>query len=332
MPQLRQNIITGEWVVIAPERAKRPTEYVSATEPKTKSSENCAFCPENDNYKHQRLRGFETGNIFVIPNKYPVFVENPDLCPPRSYHVENNFFIARPSVGGHDVVIIKDHELDLSTFTKDVWRDLFVIFRRRYRHYEKICNCESTMAIYNHKSGGGASMLHPHAQIFSASIVPNLISRELTETSFYWERNGVSAFDQLIVHEQHFGHRIIHENEYFIAFTQYAAKFPFEIWILPKAQQSHFEETTDRELAAAAVTMKAVIGKLDKALNNPALNFYIHSAPHSTKDVDWYRWHIEIAPRLSTFGGYEMGGGMVVDIISPEIAADYLNGKKDPTT
>ncbi|HUD20530.1 MAG TPA: galactose-1-phosphate uridylyltransferase [Candidatus Saccharimonadales bacterium] len=327
MPQLRQNIITGEWVVIAPERAKRPIEFVSATEPKTKTEEHCVFCPYSANYKKERLHHYETDNIYVIPNKFPAFVENPHLCQPRSYQVENNFFTAKPALGGHDVVVIKDHTLSPGQFSATLWKDLFVIFRHRYKHYDKVCNVQSTIAIYNNKSAAGASIVHPHAQIFASSIIPNLVSRELHETSDYWERNGISAFEKLVVHERLFKHRVIYENDHFLAFTQYAAKYPFETWIVPKIQRSHFEHASNLELAAAAITMHKVIGKLDNILKNPAFNLYIHSAPHTLGRLDYYRWHIEIAPRLSTFGGYELGSGMVIDTISPEIAADFLNGK-----
>jgi UDPglucose--hexose-1-phosphate uridylyltransferase len=328
MPQLRQNIITGEWVVIAPERAKRPVEYVSASQPKEPASPDCPFCVHNKVYKNERLHGYETDDVYVIPNKFPAFIEDPKICPPRSFKVEDDFFLAKPAIGGHDVVVVKDHDMNLAEFSVGVWRDLLTIIRKRYQHYAKLCNGEYTMAIYNEKQAGGASMVHPHAQIFTSDIIPNLISREISTTSSYWDNNGTSAFEGLVNHEKSFKQRLIYENDYYLAFTQFAAKYPFEIWVMPKFQESHFQKISPTQLAALVPTMRNVFGKLNKSLNNPPLNFFIHSAPNHLEDLPSYRWHIEIVPRFSTFGGYELGSGVIIDIISPEIAAAFLNGKQ----
>lgn len=328
MPQLRQNIITGDWVVIAPERAKRPSDFVSATQPASAPSESCVFCPESDNYRHQRLKGFETDHVYVLPNKFPAFVEDPKQCSPRSYKVEEGFFVAKPAVGGHDVVIIKDHQLRLHAFPRAVWRDLLVMFRRRYRHYAQVCNAEHIMAIYNEQAPAGASILHPHAQIFASSVVSNLVAKELTTTEAAWNNNGSSAFADLVAHEERVKERLIAENSHYLAFTQYAAKFPFEIWIVPKYQQSHFEKTTDAELAALIPVLMTAMKKLNTTLHDPPLNFFIHSAPTSTRALEYYRWHIEITPRLGVFGGFELGSGIIIDVISPEQAAGYLNETK----
>ena len=91
MPQLRQNIITGDWVVIAPERAKRPSEFVVASQPSLIARGDCPFCVEGTNYNQLRLRHYETDLVYVIPNKYPAFVEDPTRCSERTFKVENDF-------------------------------------------------------------------------------------------------------------------------------------------------------------------------------------------------------------------------------------------------
>lgn len=326
MPQLRQNIITGEWVVIAPERAKRPNEYIVSHEP-VQDSDDCVFCPDGSATK-KIIHHYDTDHAYLIPNKYPAYVVSPNVCTPRTFKVENEFYLAKPAVGGHDVLVVRDHETSLQKFNLSIYRDLLYTARKRFRYYAATCNGDHTILIYNEKSAAGASIIHPHAQIFSSNIIPNLVSRELNTTQDYWEKNGVSPFEDLIKHEKQYRHRVLHENEYYIAFTQYAAKYPFETWILPKFEGSHFEEITNKELAGLAVTLKETLGKIMDTLNGPPLNWFIHSAPHSFKSLPYYRWHLEIIPRLSIFGGYELGSGVIIDIISPEIAAAFLNGKK----
>lgn len=326
MPQLRQSIITGDWVVIAPERAKRPSDYISKSQIKDEAVESCVFEVAGEAYQY-RYQEFETDNIFVVGNKYPVFVANEKDCSARSFGVED-FYLAKPSVGGHDVIVVKDHNLGLNKFSENIWYELFEVSRRRVEYFQKVCNVVSAVPIYNHLKRAGASISHPHAQIFAANVVPNLISRELHHTEHYFQKSGSCPFCDMIKHELANKVRMIGQNQDFVAFTAYAARFPFETWIMPKSHQSNFEELTDDELKNLARIMKNTISKLDKTLDNPALNYFIHTLPNPYKSLSYYHWHLEIAPRVSDFGGFELGAEMIIDVMSPEEAAKYLKGEE----
>ncbi|PIZ28701.1 hypothetical protein COY44_02800 [Candidatus Berkelbacteria bacterium CG_4_10_14_0_8_um_filter_39_42] len=63
---------------------------------------------------------------------------------------------------------------------------------------------------------------------------------------------------------------------------------------------------------------------LNETLNDPPLNFFIHSLPTTSENADYYHWHLEIAPRVTGYGGYEIGSGVIIDITSPEECAKYL--------
>jgi UDPglucose--hexose-1-phosphate uridylyltransferase len=81
------------------------------------------------------------------------------------------------------------------------------------------------------------------------------------------------------------------------------------------------------QLAELASIFRQGLTMLDTTLHNPALNFYIHSLPTTSEGADYYHWHLEIAPRVSKYGGFEIGGGTIIDIVSPEQAAGFLTGK-----
>jgi UDPglucose--hexose-1-phosphate uridylyltransferase len=328
MPQLRQNIVTGEWVVIAPERAKRPTDFIAAETLKPGSKVGCVFCEESEAYKKYNLKGFETRHIYVIPNKFPAFLESPDHVSPRTYKLEDGFYNARPSTGGHDVIIIKEHDWQLFDFTDVVWEGLFSVAKRRYSYWRNDRNTEYSMLIYNQGVKSGASIYHPHAQLFSSNIIPNQISREVYGAQRYFENNGVCVFCDLIHHERREKVRIIKETRDFVAFTFYAARFPFEIWVLPKVHLAHFEDEKQKLMAPLGKLMREVIGMLGKTLQKPPLNFFLHDLPTSIQHADYYHWHLEIAPRVTNYGGYELGSGVVIDVMSPEDAAKYLRGEQ----
>lgn len=324
MPQLRQNIVTGEWVIIAPERSKRPSDFISAETIKNDSKINCPFCLNGPSYQRTRLKDFENDFVYVFPNKYPAFVEDPKHCSNRSHRLEGGFYNVRPSSGGHDVLAIKDHDQQLFDFPLETWRDMLAMTKRRYQHWRQDCNTEYSMMIYNQGVKAGASIDHPHAQIMASNIVPNHISKELAGAERYFTDSGGCVFCELIAHELAEKTRLIEENSNFVAITFYAARFPFEVWVLPKNHQAHFETETDEIIESLSAIMKKVTTRLGGVLHRPALNFFIHDLPTSIEQADYYHWHVEITPRVSTYGGFELGSGTIIDIIAPEDAAEFL--------
>jgi UDPglucose--hexose-1-phosphate uridylyltransferase len=125
--------------------------------------------------------------------------------------------------------------------------------------------------------------------------------------------------------------RVILEIDGFIAIVPFAARFPFEIWILPKKHACDFVQLTENERSAMAKIMKAVLMKLKVGLNDPPYNYIIHTAPFRRRKAgywrtiaDDYHWHIEITPRLTRVAGFEWGTGFYICPVTPEAAAKFL--------
>ena len=97
---------------------------------------------------------------------------------------------------------------------------------------------------------------------------------------------------------------------------------------MPKTHQSKFENISDDQIDSLADISKNLFHQIGDVLNDPDLNFYIHSAPLKDQELDYYHWHVEITPRISIYGGYELGSGMAIDIITPEQAAEFLRQGK----
>ncbi|MEK7548422.1 MAG: HIT domain-containing protein, partial [Patescibacteria group bacterium] len=192
------------------------------------------------------------------------------------------------------------------------------------------CHARYTMLIYNQGQPSGASIYHPHAQLFSSNIVPDRILLELDGAKKYFDQRQRCVFCQLLLQEKEAEIRVICESDQFIAFTFYAARSPFEIWVLPKEHGASFASITPAQIKNLATALGHVFGLLDQTLDQPALNFFIHDRPTNSDQFDSYHWHIEIFPRLSLYGGYELGGGTIIDIMSPEDAAKYLRPTARP--
>lgn len=321
MPQLRQDVVTGDWVVIAPERAKRPSDFTRFTPPS--SNKPSPFLVGGKAWR-TRLKESDLRTTYTVPNLFPAFVCDDTLAETRSYYPDGSFFRAKPAVGDHEIVVIKDPQLNIFTFNEEVWEDLFASFQLRMLSLCRRSEIVHVLPIYNHGIESGASILHPHAQIIATPVIPNHIQSELQGSESYFSDNGSSVFADLIEHELRAGVRIVAQNGDFLAVTAYAARFPFETWIIPLAPGAHFHRLTKRLRTSLARIMGEVMNRLNLTLKGPSLNFWIHSAPTTYEEVRHYRWHLEIAPRVVGYGGFELGGNTIIDVMSPEVAAEYL--------
>lgn len=323
MPQLRQNIITGEWVVIAPERAKRPSDFIETHAEDPSRADDSPFAIGSKAWQH-RLKNADTKYTYTVPNLYPAFVLDEKMCETRSFYPENSFYRAKAAVGDHEVVVIKNVDATLYTLKIAELEDLFLAYQARLITLAKDPGIEYIACIYNHGPKAGASIRQAHGQIFASPIVPNYIQLELDGAERYYNNNGINVFEDIVAHEKKEKTRVIAENKYFIAFTFYAARFPFEVWVIPKEPGGHFAAINKTKRQALAKITHLVFNLIAETLKKPSLNFWIHTLPTTISESRSYRWHLEIAPRVAGYGGYELGSGVIIDVVSPEKAAEFL--------
>ena len=94
--------------------------------------------------------------------------------------------------------------------------------------------------------------------------------------------------------------------------------------MLPKSHGSHYEAIGDRQVNELSSVFRRVIGKVESALDRPAYNYIVHTAPFDTWDLKHYHWHIEVIPSLTRTAGFEWGTGFYVNPMLPEKAAEFL--------
>lgn len=321
MPKLRQNIITGDWVVISPERAKRPEDFVvEKREAKHQSKKDCPFCPPDGAAYKTKIKGAETKNLYVLPNKFPAFVDQDEVI-----EEGGDFYPSYKSLGAHEVISFEDHNIELPELKSSTLVELFDMYRQRMVYHQKNSVIEYIMAIHNYGAEAGASIDHPHSQLFASSIIPTYVAKELYGSRQFYKNNKECVFCRLIEEEAAAEVRIIFENSSFLAFTFFAARFPFEVWVLPKKHSARYEIITSNELKEFVEVFLTVMKKISKGLNEPPYNYFIHTAPAKVGHHSiYYHWHLEICPRLSKYGAYEIGSDVMIDVVSPESAAKFL--------
>jgi len=61
VPELRKDPITGRWVIISTDRAKRPTDFVR--EAVKQKGGFCPFCPGNESKTPPEILGYRSSTI-----------------------------------------------------------------------------------------------------------------------------------------------------------------------------------------------------------------------------------------------------------------------------
>jgi len=329
MPELRQDPITDTWVIIATERSKRPSGFGDFSKEGKKEQDSCPFCVGNEQLtppEIQALRkeGTEPDtpgwSIRVIPNKFAALINEGNF----NRH-KNGLYETMNGIGAHEVVVESpDHNRDLHQQPESHVYEILKIWRSRYRALGEDTKIKYTQLFKNYGSVAGASLAHPHSQIIATPLVPKNIAEEIRGLERHYGKNSRCIFCEMVSFEKEQKSRLVIENEAFISFCPYAARFPFETWIVPKHHSGQFAEVPDEELNALAGIMKQTINRLVKGVNEPPYNLVIHTSPYHMEDNKHYHWHIEILPRLTKVAGFEWGTGYYINPTPPEAAAEYL--------
>jgi len=163
------------------------------------------------------------------------------------------------------------------------------------------------------------------------------IREKLSGARQYFEEHNSCVYCDLIEQEREVGTRIILETDHFIAMTPFAARFLFEVQILPKVHNCDFVQGVKAVEQDLAFVLKSLLKKFQLGLDDPAYNYVIHTAPlrhNPTVTKKWqtieedYHWHIELIPRLTRIAGFEKGTEFFINSIPPENTAEYLRGVK----
>lgn len=327
--ELRQDLVTEDWVVIATGRAKRPEDFARSERQKVEEDPNqaCFFCypEETGQEKDVLIYKKEDGDwsLRVFPNKYPAFTRGRN---PR--HYEDGPYFGMDGVGYHELIITRDHKKQIAEMDTLAVAEIVDAYQERYVDLMNKKSVNYIEIFHNHGKEAGASIAHPHSQLMAIPVISPYVKGELDGAENFYKANKKCVYCTMIGWESEHKKRIVFENDHFIAFCPYSSRAAFETWILPKKHKPYFERITNEEKISLGEAMQNSIGKIFKALNDPAYNFYIHTSPCDGKDYPHFHWHIEIIPRTATWAGFELSTGIEISTIQPEVAAEYLRLQK----
>ncbi|MBI2988822.1 MAG: galactose-1-phosphate uridylyltransferase [Deltaproteobacteria bacterium] len=329
MPELRQNIITRHWVIIATERARRPHEFSRKEErtPLPQHVPTCPFCPGNEEKTPQetlRLPNEGTWRVRVFPNRFPALAATGEIV-----RTQSGIKRAISAVGIHEVVVeTPDHNQTLSTMGDREVEQVVEAYLQRHRAALSASIIEHVTIFKNHGAAAGTSLEHPHSQLIATPIIPSEVRERLESALQFYDDNGQCIFCFTLEQEALEGVRVVEQNPHFLAFIPYAALSPYHLWIFPKRHCASFGCIDDEEKIALAQILRRLLVKLDRGLNHPDYNFVIRTAPKESETVRYYHWYIAVVPRLSQTAGFELGSGMFINSALPEESARFLGEVK----
>ena len=332
MSELRQDPSTDRWVVIAQNRANRPQEFVQLETRRDVTS--CPFCAGNEAETPDEVAKFNVGSVAssgtwdvrVVPNKYPVVSSTAtaeQMVAPAGDLV-GGLGQRQPGLGGHEVIIESPrHLVSFSELTEPQAALSFRAYQQRLQSLEEDPRLHYALIFKNNGVAAGASLEHVHSQLIALPFVPPEVQYEMTRAEEHRVLRGNSLMQSVLEAELNDGSRIVTSTDRFVAFCPAASRMPYETWVVPRSPAPRFELETPDMIAEAACVARDVIIRLEKVIDRPAYNFWLHTAP-LRDDSSRIHWRIEIAPRVTKLAGFEIGSGCFINLVAPEAAAVLL--------
>jgi len=282
VPELRRDSLNGRWAIIAPERGKRPSDYLGKEEEsEERTPENCPFCPGNEHMtppEIYRLNG-EDGRwrVRVVPNKFPALQGYPQL----NHTTQGKVFESMNGVGVHEVVIDSpEHKRDIPDLPLNQVEVIIDTYILRLRKLMATSSHRYVLLFKNHGKAAGASLAHPHSQIIATPLIPSEVQARLQSSKIHYEEHNRCLLCDLTAEELRAGERIIEEAHGYVVVAPYASRFPFEMRISPRVHAHDFTTLSKDERQGLAQLLQRTLARLKGLLNDPPYNIILQTAPN----------------------------------------------------
>ncbi len=293
---IREDELSNDIVVVSANRAKRPHVQTKGAHKKIKT---CPFCPGNEKMTPPTIMQFgaPAWSVRCFNNKFPVF---------------------SGKQGVHEVVVDTSlHSASMSDLPVEQIAKLLRAYSARSDWMLSRGGMKCVLVCKNSGMSAGASLSHPHSQIFGMPFTPPRVSGELAMIHKYRKEHGRCILcDEA---RRAAGKRKIMETENFVVIAPRAPRWQYESRIIPKM---HAGRLCELDMADMAGVLKKLVSAYNLLLGKPVdYNYYIRSAPKGDKSL---HLHLDFFPRLGVHAGLEEGAGVFINQVSPEKAAELL--------
>ncbi len=309
---IRKDYILERYVFYATARGSRPVEFKKII--RQQPAGVCYFCPGSEALTPKEIgrKGSEIQwSVRWFQNKFPAAEKrgSPKLSGTPFLKESSNY-------GVHEVIVeTPQHHQQLADFPVERIAELLKVYHERIAALSRDKGCAYVSVFKNHGRDAGTSLLHEHSQLISVPQLPSTI-REKCDAI----RDSRSCPYCAIIRKEAKTERNAGENDAFIAIAPFASRFNYEAWIFPKRHLRIFDDFRESDFLHCAALLKKILMKLQHM--DASYNYYVHYSPKK----EGLHFHIEVTPRIATYGGFELGTGFVINSVMPEDAAAYYRG------
>ena len=299
--EFRLDVLTGEWVGIVAARQSRPNQPL----------DGCPFCVGG-------LESPEPYTVRAFANRWPPLVPGPtvDLTAPS----DADMFLARPPRGAAEVVLYtSEHAGSLATIGVERVREVVDLWAERTAELMARAEVAYVLVFENRGAEVGATISHPHGQIYAFPTVPPLPARERETARAHGKRCPLCT---LVPAEAEARDRVVHNGGDWIAHVPFAAGHPFATLLAPRTHVEDLPSLDDAGRDGLARALVDVVGRYDRIYDEPLpYLMWIHPGVHL---------HVHFAPMhrapgvLRYVASAEVGAEMLFNPVAPEVAAELL--------
>ncbi len=324
-PHRRYNPLKDEWILVSPQRTKRPWDgqiEKPMKEVRPRYDPECYLCPGNERAGGARNPGYES--TFVFTNDFAALLPN---TPEVAHHPHP--LLGADTVRGtcrvlcfsprHDLTLAEMAVPEIRTVI-DLWAEQTEELGQQYRWVQVFENKGAMM---------GCSNPHPHGQIWAENVLPNEPTVEDRQQRAYLGAHSTPMLVEYAKMESAEQQRVVVENGDWLAVVPYWALWPFETLVLPRRHVLRLPDLNDAEREALAHLLKRLLVKYDNLFNTSfPYSMGWHGAPMDEEDYTHWQLHAHFYPPLLRSAtvkkfmvGYEMLSEAQRDLTAEQAAA-----------
>jgi UDPglucose--hexose-1-phosphate uridylyltransferase len=318
----RWNPLLGEWLVTATHRQDRtflpPASF-------------CPFCPSAGTAGEIAGANYD---LAVLENRFPSLQPAPGDPSIQG----NDLYPVAPALGVCEVVLYSsDHSMSLAQASLEQIYKLVLVWTSRFVELSRLEFVKYVFIFENKGEAIGVTLHHPHGQIYAYPFTPPRVQTELQSCKAHKEKTGACLLCDILTEETRDGRRLVAENESFVAFIPFFARWPYEVHIIARRHVQSLEDFTLDEQQDFAAMLKAILVAYDRlfSISFPYI-MAMHQRPCDGGLYEYYHFHVEFYPPLRTatklkyLAGSETGAGMFINDTLPEAKAQELRSKIVP--
>ena len=327
-PHRRQNLLTGDWVLVSPHRMGRPwqgeTGNSAAPEALTYDPA-CYLCAGNTRVGGVVNPAYD--GVWVFDNDFPALLGPDGEASPQA----DSILVTEPETGVCRVICYTpDHSKTMASMTQAEITSVVEVWTTQWKELSARTDLASVTIFENRGAMMGASNPHPHGQIWATSSVPNELAIEVERQAAWFDKNGSPLLIDYLERELADGTRILCANTSFVALVPFWAAWPFETLVLPRRPVAALDELSADEQGDLADILRRLTASFDRLFSAPfPYTMGLHQRP-TRAPAPGFVFHMHFYPpllRSATVRKFMVGFEMLAMAqrdLTPEAAAERL--------